>query len=184
MPLGNLTSQFFANIYLNELDQFVKHKLRAKYYIRYVDDFVVLHQSRKQLEIHKKQINNFLKNNLRLELHTDKSRIISLSKPIPFVGFRVFYYHKLLKKFNQRNIQKRLSKFNLLFSTNQITYDKIYESVQGAFAYAKHADTYNFRNKLVKKLEKYFPNEVSEIEINRYTKYLPDKLKDIKKFLP
>ena len=50
MPLGNLTSQFFANVYLNKLDQFIKHKLRVKYYIRYVDDFVILHNSKQQLE--------------------------------------------------------------------------------------------------------------------------------------
>ncbi|MBI1968842.1 group II intron reverse transcriptase domain-containing protein, partial [Candidatus Woesearchaeota archaeon] len=56
MPLGNLTSQFFANVYLNELDQYVKHKLRAKYYIRYVDDFAILHQSREMLEEYKEKI--------------------------------------------------------------------------------------------------------------------------------
>ena len=60
MPLGNLTSQFFANVYLNELDQFVKHKLRVKYYIRYVDDFILFHKSKKQLEIWKENINLFL----------------------------------------------------------------------------------------------------------------------------
>ena len=79
MPLGNLTSQFFANVYLNELDYFVKHKLKAKYYIRYVDDFVILHQSKEQLEIWKKQINHFLNTELKLELHPDKSKIVSLS---------------------------------------------------------------------------------------------------------
>ena len=68
MPLGNLTSQFFANVYLNELDYFVKHKLKAKYYIRYVDDFVILHPSKSQLEIWKKQIEEFLKKELKLEL--------------------------------------------------------------------------------------------------------------------
>ena len=62
MPLGNLTSQFFANLYLNELDSFVKHKLKAKYYIRYVDDFVILHESKEQLEKWKIAINSFLKN--------------------------------------------------------------------------------------------------------------------------
>ena len=51
MPLGNLTSQFFANVYLNELDQFAKYKLKARYYIRYVDDFVLLHSSKEQLQI-------------------------------------------------------------------------------------------------------------------------------------
>ena len=57
MPLGNLTSQFFANLYLHDLDFFVKHKLKAKYYIRYVDDFVILHLSKEQLEIWKQEIN-------------------------------------------------------------------------------------------------------------------------------
>ena len=82
MPLGNLTSQFFANVYLNELDYFVKHKLKVKYYIRYVDDFVILHSSKKQLEIWLSQINNFLKRELKLEIHPEKSRIISLSRGI------------------------------------------------------------------------------------------------------
>jgi retron-type reverse transcriptase len=59
IPLGNLTSQFFANVYLNELDYFVKHKLRIRYYVRYVDDFVILHEEKEQLEIWKEQINNF-----------------------------------------------------------------------------------------------------------------------------
>ena len=70
MPLGNLTSQFFANVFLNELDQFVKHKLKVKYYIRYVDDFVILHNDKQTLETYKEKINNFLKT-IKLELHPD-----------------------------------------------------------------------------------------------------------------
>ena len=79
MPLGNLTSQFFANVYLNELDYFIKHELKAKFYIRYVDDFVILHRSKEVLESWKDQIDSFLINELRLELHPDKTKII----PIP-----------------------------------------------------------------------------------------------------
>jgi len=174
MPLGNLTSQFFANIYLNELDYFVKHKLKAKYYIRYVDDFVILHESKKQLRKWKHGISYFLKSDLNLELHPDKSKIISLSKPINFVGFRVFYYNKLLKKFNQRNIQRKLENFHKLFLESKVDYDKIYESMQGAFAYMKHANTYRLRNKLTKQMEDYFPNEVSEIELNQRLKTLDE----------
>ena len=105
MPLGNLTSQFFANIYLNELDYFVKHKLSAKYYLRYVDDFVILHESKEQLEKWKEQIQTFLEENLKIELHKDKSKTISLSKGIDFVGFRNFYYFRLLRKRNIRRIK-------------------------------------------------------------------------------
>ena len=76
MPLGNLTSQFFANIYLNELDYFIKHELKAKYYIRYVDDFVIIRNSKEQLKNWKKEISKFLRDNLKLELHPQKSKII------------------------------------------------------------------------------------------------------------
>ena len=95
MPLGNLTSQIFANIYLNKLDYFVKQELRAKYYIRYVDDFTILHQSKSQLRLWKDTINEFLKAELKIELHEQKSRIIPLSRGVDFIGFRNFYYYRL-----------------------------------------------------------------------------------------
>ena len=111
MPLGNLTSQFFANVYLNELDYFVKHKLKAKYYIRYVDDFVVLHSSREQLENWRNQISNFLKAKLKLELHPQKTKIDRLSRGFDFVGFRNFYYQRLLRKRNLRGMKKKVRDF-------------------------------------------------------------------------
>src|SRR3989338_5009433 len=171
MPLGNLTSQFFANIYLNELDKFVKHKIKAKYYLRYVDDFVILHNSKEQLITWKEEIDIFLKNELKLELHPDKSRIILLSKPIPFVGFRIFNYFKLLKKFNRNNIQRKLKKLHDLFLEKELTYDKIYEILQGSFAYMKQANTYNLRKKIYFKIEKVFSKEVSSLEVNKTIKY-------------
>ena len=149
MPLGNLTSQFFANVYLNELDKFVKHKLRAKYYLRYVDDFVILHNSREQLEIWKDKIDRFLRQELKLELHPDKSRIIPLSKGIDFVGFRNFYYFRLLRK---RSISKMRHKINLFYKG---IYDreKFEEIYQGWQAYAKWANTHRLRQDLSNKLD-------------------------------
>ncbi len=149
MPLGNLTSQFFANVYLNELDYFIKHKLKAKYYIRYVDDFVILHSSKSQLEIWKKEIEKFLKEKLKLELHQDKSRIISLSKGIDFVGFRNFYYFKLLRKRNIKNMENKLR----LFEENKLSYNKLLEIFQGWQAYAKWADSYRLREEIINLLK-------------------------------
>ncbi|HRZ85715.1 MAG TPA: reverse transcriptase domain-containing protein [Candidatus Paceibacterota bacterium] len=142
MPLGNLTSQFFANVYLNELDYFAKHKLNVKYYIRYVDDFVILHNSKSQLEIWKEQINEFLNVELKLELHKDKSRIICLSRGIDFVGFRNYYYFRLLRKRNIKNMINKVS----LFKNSEISKEKILESFQGWQAYAKWADSYKLIN--------------------------------------
>jgi len=148
MPLGNLTSQFFANVYLNELDYFVKHGLRAKYYIRYVDDFVILHSSKEQLKIWKSEIDKFLKEKLCLELHPDKSKIAPLSKGIDFVGFRNFYYFRLLRK---RSIRKMLFKIGQ-YRNGMISKSNLLESFQGWNAYAKWADSLELRRKIAKKI--------------------------------
>ncbi len=144
MPLGNLTSQFFANVYLNELDYFVKHTLRAKYYLRYVDDFVILDKSEKQLNIWRNEISKFLKEELRLDVHPDKSKIILLSRGVDFVGFRNFYYFKLLKKKNINRIKIKIG----LFNNRKITKKKFIEIFQGWNAYAKLANTHKLRKKL------------------------------------
>jgi retron-type reverse transcriptase len=144
MPLGNLTSQFFANVYLNELDYFVKHKLKANYYIRYVDDFVILHNSKEQLEKWKKEIDNFLKENLKIELHPEKSRIIPLSRGVDFVGFRNFYYYRLLRK---RNVKKMLIKIEQ-FKKGELSFEKLLESFQGWQAYSKWANSCKLREKI------------------------------------
>jgi len=145
MPLGNLTSQFFANVYLNELDSFVKHKLKAKYYIRYVDDLVILHQSRENLEIWKGQINEFLNNRLKLKLHPDKSKIISLSRGVDFIGFRNYWNYKLLRKRNINNIKSKIEDYY----KGLISYNKLLESFQGWSAYAKWANSFNLSNSIL-----------------------------------
>jgi len=150
MPLGNLTSQFFANVYLNELDYYVKHKLKAKHYIRYVDDFAILHKSKSQLIRWKREINRFLFEKLQLKLHPDKSRIISLSKGVDFVGFRNFYYFRLLRKRNINNMVIKVGKFN----NGLIDNEEIMEIFQGWNAYAKWANSYKIRRKVLSMINK------------------------------
>lgn len=150
MPLGDLTSQFFANVYLNELDQFVKHKLKAKYYIRYVDNFVILNPSKEQLMGWKKEIKKFLQEKLKLELHPDKSRIINLSKGVDFVGFRNFYNYRLLRKRNIRNIKRKIH----LFNEDKISENKFSEIWHGWQAYSDWSNNYNLKNKLNKEFSR------------------------------
>ena len=147
MPLGNWTSQFFANIYLNELDQFVKHKLKAKYYLRYVDDFVILHNSKSTLQNYEKQIQQFLKT-LSIELHPNKCKILPLGQGINFLGFRVFYHYKIVRR---RNLRKIKAKLKMLLDNYQLgsadAYD-VLEVLQGWNAYAKNGNTYKLRQNL------------------------------------
>ncbi len=170
MPLGNLTSQFFANVYLNELDQFVKHKLKIKYYIRYVDDFVVLHNDIKKLESYKTQIDQFLKEQLKIELHETKSKIIPMEKGVNFLGFRIFHYHKLLRKSNLRKFRKNLASMKEEFDDGAIDYDKVYDKLIGWHAYAEQANTYKLRKKVMREVEDLFPNRISSVEIDQLLK--------------
>jgi RNA-directed DNA polymerase len=148
MPLGNLTSQFFANIYLNELDYFVKKELKAKYYIRYVDDFVILHKSELQLAKWRKEIEIFLRERLKLELHPEKSKMLNLSCGIDFVGFRNFYYHRLLRKRNVIKIKQKIQEFK----ENKISAEKFAEILSGWNAYSKWSNNYNLSRRLTKEI--------------------------------
>lgn len=170
MPLGNLTSQFFANVYLNELDQFIKHKLRAKYYIRYVDDFVMFHQSRKVLQEYKEEIDCFLRDNLDLRLHPDKSQVLKLEKGISFLGFRVFYHHKLLVKKNMRKFEKKMEQMKHLYREGKIEREKVIEKFEGWLAYASHANTYKYRKRMTSKFNLSFPTK-QDIRITSVKKH-------------
>ena len=155
MPLGNMTSQFFANVYLNKLDYFVKHKLKAKYYIRYVDDFIILHESKKVLLSYKIKIKNYLKN-LGLELHPDKTKIFSMYRGVTFLGYKLFYYFRLLKKRNVRYFLRRLQRFEERYNENLITSSDVLDSIEGWLAYAIWADSYNLRKRIIKEINNRF----------------------------
>jgi len=117
LPLGNVTSQLFSNIYLNELDQFVKHKLKIKYYVRYCDDFIVLSSEKNGLIELAETINSFLGNNLGLSLHPGKIVIRKWRQGIDFLGYVTMPYRRVLRtktknriftKINDKNIQSYL----------------------------------------------------------------------------
>ena len=153
MPLGNLTSQFFANVYLNELDYFIKYRLRTKYYIRYVDDFVIFNKDKKFLEYCKIEISNYLTKNLKLDLHPEKSNIIPLRNGITFLGYKIFYHHKLLKKSNKINFYKNLDYSVWLHNNEEITYNNLLMAFKGWEGYAIWADTYNMRKLIYERIE-------------------------------
>lgn len=109
LPLGNLTSQLLVNIYMNKFDQFMKHKLKVKYYIRYADDFVVLSYSRSYLIQIVRYIVQFLETNLKLTLHPDKVFIKTFSSGIDFLGWVHFGNHRVLRTTTRRRMMKKLS---------------------------------------------------------------------------
>lgn len=148
LPLGNYTSQFLANVYLNNLDYFVKHRLKAKYYIRYVDDFVILHKDKKVLLGFIDKIGKYLKF-LKLELHPDKSEIHALRNGITFLGYRIFYHYRLLRKRNIRYFKNKLSEKLELYRGELIDKEHLESFLQGWRGYSNFANTHNFHKKLI-----------------------------------
>lgn len=140
IPLGNLTSQVFANIYLDELDQFVKHKLKIKYYLRYADDFVILSSDKQSLERFIATISNFLGNYLKLELHPKKIIFRNLNWGIDFLGYIVLPHYRLPRTKTKRRILINLRKKAGLENFNQ--------SLQSYLGFLKHADSFKIMQDL------------------------------------
>ncbi|MBI4120558.1 MAG: group II intron reverse transcriptase domain-containing protein [Parcubacteria group bacterium] len=113
LPLGNVTSQLFANIYLNELDQFIKHELKQKHYLRYCDDFVILGERPADLVEIAKRINDFLAQHLKLSLHPDKVIIRKYCQGIDFLGYVVLPQYRVLRTKTKVRLLKRVNEKNL-----------------------------------------------------------------------
>lgn len=110
MPIGNLTSQLFANIYLNNLDQYIKHQLRIPFYIRYTDDFVIIHNNLEKLKIWLGQIQGFLNTELKLNLHPAKITVRKYHQGTDFLGYVQFPYHRILRKKTEKRIVNKIYK--------------------------------------------------------------------------
>lgn len=108
LPLGNLTSQLLVNIYMNVFDQFVKHRLKAQYYLRYADDFTVLSADKKELEALLPQIKVFLLTELKLDLHPTKVSISTVASGVDFLGWVHFPDHRVLRTASKRRMVRTL----------------------------------------------------------------------------
>ena len=108
LPLGNLTSQLLVNIYLNEFDQFIKRYFKIKYYVRYADDFVILSRDKQYLVELVSQIEKFLNQQLKLQLHPDKVFLQTIASGVDFLGWVNFSNHRVLRTATKRRMFKRL----------------------------------------------------------------------------
>ena len=148
LPIGNLTSQFWANCYLNELDQFIKRQLRCRAYLRYVDDFLLFSDRKRQLWAWRQAIINFLAH-LRLTVHERSSTVYPVSNGIPFLGFVTYPSHRLLKRRNGIAFSRRFRQQLRQLAAGTLDYADVAAAVRGWLAHAAHGDTYGLRRALV-----------------------------------
>jgi len=151
IPIGNLTSQLFANVYLNELDHYVKETLRIKYYVRYMDDFVIISKSKRELWKNFYLVKQYVENVLKIEFN-NKTKLFPLSQGIDFLGYRQFYGFRLLRKRCIRKNKRKFRKFNELFNRGLIDFEKINQSVQSFIGHAKWANSWRIRESILSKL--------------------------------
>lgn len=140
LPIGNLTSQFWANVYLNELDQFVKRTLRCHAYLRYVDDFLLFSDDKAELWAWKSAVREKAAS-LRLTLHERSSTVYPVNNGIPFLGFRLFADRRRLKARNARAFTRRLAGWRRAYGRGELRLADIATRVRGWVAHACHGDT-------------------------------------------
>lgn len=138
LPLGNLTSQLFVNIYMNEFDQYVKHKLKQKYYVRYADDFVFLSQNRDDLLKLVKPVKEYLGKKLLLTIHPKKISLSTQARGVDYLGYINFPKYRILRTKTKKRILRLLNQKNL-------------SSYLGVL---KHANTYSLKQTLLNKIDR------------------------------
>jgi RNA-directed DNA polymerase len=140
IPLGNVTSQLFANIYLNEFDQFIKHKLKVKFYLRYCDDFVILNPDRKKLEAAASIIGGFLKEKLDLTLHPRKIFYRSYFQGVDFLGYVVLPYCRLLRRKTKKRMIRKLAEKKKELAVGVLDEQKFQQTLNSYLGVLRHCD--------------------------------------------
>ncbi len=147
LPLGNQTSQFFANVYLDPLDQFVNRELRAPLYVRYVDDFLLFGSSRAELIEMRDAIARLL-GGLRVELHSGKSRVYRASEGVTFLGWRIFQDRARLVRGNVVRFRRRLRRLERGLARGEFEWDEVKQRVRAWIAHAAHGETWRLREQV------------------------------------
>jgi RNA-directed DNA polymerase len=144
LPIGNYSSQFFANLYLNELDHFVKRNLKCKYYVRYVDDFILIDQSKENLKQLRREIIFFLKEKLKLKLNENKTKLQQLEKGIDFLGYIIKTDHVLVRQRVVKRLKDKLYRLNIeKFEENKVR--EIFSMINSYYGHFNHAFSFNLR---------------------------------------
>ena len=155
LPVGNLTSQLFANVYLNELDYYMKHTKHNEFYVRYMDDFLVLHHDKRYLQALWSDTAAFLHDSLALQLN-QKTAIFPISQGIDFLGYRIWPRRKILRKGNVKRIKRIVKKFEREHQANNINIERVRAVLASWLGHAKRADVPVLRQKILSRAQEAF----------------------------
>jgi RNA-directed DNA polymerase len=149
LPIGNLTSQHWANLYLHPLDLFIKQELHCRAYLRYSDDFLLFATDKPTLHHWREEIIGFLQT-LRLTLHERQAQVFPVKNGIDFLGWRLFPHYRRLRRDNVRHAVRRLRRQQAAFARGELSQEALTASVQAWLAHAAHGNTYQLRRRVLR----------------------------------
>lgn len=147
LPIGNYTSQMFANIYLNELDQYVKHKLKGKYYFRYMDDAILIRKTKEEAKNDLENIKEFLKEKLKLELNK-KTQIFKNKQGVNFCGYKINEYRLKIRDKGKKKLKKKVKELKQKIKQGKTSSKEAKRYLAGHLGYMKIANVKNLEEKL------------------------------------
>ena len=150
LPIGNYTSQMFANIYMNEIDQYIKHKLHCKYYFRYMDDSVILIKTKQEAKIILEKIKVYLKENLKLELNK-KTQIFKNKQGVNFCGYKINEYRLKIRNKGKKKLKNKIKKLQYEIKIGKIDNKQAHKYLAGHMGYIKIANVKNLTDKIFSK---------------------------------
>ena len=175
---GNYTSQYFANIYLNELDQYVKRVLHIKNYVRYMDDFILLLPDKSSCIKYMDMISKFLNDELHLKLNS-KSRYYPNKMGVNFCGYRIFLTHRLLRNSSKKKIKRKVKKWNRLYSNGELDVHHVLQSINSWLGHSSFCNSYTLQKKILGKCNfllnnsaymQIYENLLTDIETSNFEK--------------
>lgn len=150
LPLGNVTSQLFANVYLNELDQFVKHMLKEKHYFRYCDDFIILNRDKERLLSHMPKLDEFLKKNLGASLHPQKIVLRKVRQGADFLGYVARPHHRVLRPSTRRRVLRKVGGISSAYKRDLISEEKFTSTLHSYYGILSHCKGHKIYKEVLK----------------------------------
>ena len=173
LPLGNTLSQIGANIYMNKIDQYCKRQLGLKYYVRYMDDIIIVVESKERAKEVKNLAVKYLQGELHLNANKKKTKIFPMSQGVNAVGFKIYTTHRLLRNDSKKKIKRKSKKMKRLLVEGSMTVEKAEQVLSSWFGHAKHGNSYNFIESLLERNDYIYINANSALKVDE------SKLKEV-----
>ena len=166
LPLGNTLSQLWANTYLDKLDQYCKRRLRLKYYVRYMDDVIIIVKDRETARGVVAQVTAFLRDRLRLDVNKDKTKIFPIRQGVNAIGFKIHATHRLLRNDSKKKIKRKAKKMRRLIAEGRMTVEKAEQILNSWKGHAGHGNSYNFVRRLIERNDYIYLDQKGRLKVD------------------